>query len=334
MAAKRMVLVPAEMHQQGSGISGVVAPNLITPSVPLQPPPLPQWGIETAQQYSTYPPSALDSDMSAILQDKNLSIDVKYAKYQDAIIRHRMSSYQRQYPQQVYKRPRTIHDSVEMDVEKLLRSIPEQKKKSARMLINFLTALPQFSVNGQNEIQLNGETIENTNIIELLREFSIDRKTMPISPPKGYHQFMDLLIQSNVTPEAIGSERHRQQMSVGDESGRRDPSHIRRESSPQPSRVESTTSIQPSRVESTTSIQPSRIGSRSQGDATDASSSSSSEPLSSRQSRPLKKKKKKTSTKRRQRGRSSSSSDDNRTVWIRGVPVKEGEEIWQDYTQS
>ena len=216
-----MVLIPAEMYQQeGGGKKNNASTE-------------PQWNFETTQKYSTYPSSALDSDMSAILRDKNLSADVKYAQYQDAIQRHRIASFrgqqfppqqlqqrqqqqqQQQQQQPSYKRERTAFDKVEMNIEELLRNIPDNKKTSARQLLNFLASLRQFSVNGRHEIQLNDETIVNSNLSELLREISIDRRrTVNQQTPEGYHQFMNLLSQTNVPLNAIGSERHRLQIAT------------------------------------------------------------------------------------------------------------------------
>ena len=310
MAAKRMVLIPAEMHQQqGGGLN-----NLIIPSVPLQPPPPPQWEYMVDKQQN--PANALDSAMSTILQDKNLSADAKYAQYQYAIHRHRML-----HPQtQAYKRARTVHDTIEMNVEQLLRSIPDRKKRSARMLINFLATLRQFSVNGQNEIQLNGETIEGTNLIELLREFSMERKNN-VQPPKGYHQFMNLLLSSGVPLEAIGNERYRQQLTSNLEGEEEEDSIIHHSHHSDP--LIPSHSFSRSVRSPLSSVQiPSRV--------------SSGVTIRSLQSKRKKDNGKKTTVthERQRRRRRSSSSDDNiDNVGIRGVMLKE-EKTWKDYKQS
>lgn len=293
-----MVLIDAEMHQQnqqqqqqqvGRGINKIESENhnLI---VPLPPPPTPPWTFtSTEEQPAAYPQTAIDSDVYAILHDKSLSADAMYARLQDAMRRSKMSSYQRQYPQQMYKRAQTIHDSIVMDGEKLLRSVSDHNKKSARNLINFLIALPEFSVNGKHEIQLYGETIEDSNIEELLREFSTNRKIKSTeeavpSTLQGYHQFMNLLVRSNVPLNAIGSERHRQQIISGGGGSTELPSSSNISIPSPPSSKQTTTS-------------PNKT-------------------------------KKKTKKKRK---RADSDSDDNaRTVWIRGVPVKE-RKTWKDY---
>ena len=317
-----MVLVPAEVHQQSEADNNKVETKskLNKSDVSPQYPEIPQWDFVVDKQYSTYPKSALDGDMKAILEDDKLSIDAKYAQYQDAMIRHRIATSKQQFPlqsyQQVplqsYKRIHTIHESAAMDIEKLLYQIPEQKKRNARMLLHFLANLPQFSVNGLNEIQLHGSTIENTNLSELLREFSVDQKTPTELLPEGYQQFIDFLRQMHVSPQAIGNEQQRNQLNV---STKQSTTNSSRDAQ---TRILRASSLSPP---------PPPPSSIVQNSFANTPKSSIGTPIRSEK---INKRKKLSKSKGRKKQRSESSDDEDRTVWINGIPVKE-KKTWQDW---
>ena len=357
-----MVLVTAEEAQQRNDVNTnaneASASNLITPTVPIQSSPSPKlWNFTVEPKYTS---RSMYDDMKTILSDKNLSEDMKYVRWQDAFQRLRATSTTSSRAQSAYIRPRSIYDEIDMDVEQLLRVITEVKKKNARMLINFLTSLRQFSVNAQYEIQLYGEPIEDSNIHTLLKEITNDRKTPTEPKPIGHRQLMNLLVESNVPLAAIGNLKYRQQISMmshaEEEEEEEEPQPEYVGNSPlndtrTPSSVNSSAKQKKKKKKAQWSPNGDDDSSDNERRTTPSSviSSGYRAPTSKKTSiasKQKKKEKKAQSYSERRKGSkrqrrqwspsgdsSASDAEELRNVYIRGVKYKEGN-YWKDYTNT
>jgi hypothetical protein len=148
--------------------------------------------------------TALDREMGSILNNKGLSTDMKFRQYQDALQRYQMLLHERDKPAV----PPPPIDNQKLPKELLLRDVPNQKKKKAKLLFDFIENIPELSVTRRNEIQINGETIENSNIVDIFADLTLDRQR--VAPLRGFREFVTLLQRHNVPLEAIGNRRRRE----------------------------------------------------------------------------------------------------------------------------
>ena len=177
--------------------------------------------------------SALDQDMGQILQNKQLSTDMKFLKYQDALQRYHIMVNDRDKPVHQVQAPPEQATARKIPRELLLRSIPQQKLRNAKLLADFIETIPELSVSERNEIQINGATIENSNIIDLFSDLTRDRRGGPI--PRGHDRFVALLHDHNVPLEAIGNQRRRETFNTPVSSTANTPTSNNRRRHRQPS---------------------------------------------------------------------------------------------------
>ena len=169
--------------------------------------------------------SALDEDMGKILQHKQMSTDLKFRRYQDALQRYQGFVTERDAPSRPPPPPPETFDA-NISKDLLLPGIPQQKMRNAKLLADFIKNIPELSVTDRNEIRINGETIANSNIIDLFADLTRDRRGGP--PPRGMHEFVTLLQNHNVPMEAIGNHKRRETIEMSPPRNRR-----RRQSSPE-----------------------------------------------------------------------------------------------------
>ena len=151
--------------------------------------------------------SMLDLEMDKILKDNQLPMDQKFRQYQTALYRYHISQQERDKPTLPLVTEPT-HKRFPKD--QLLSDIPQQKRRNAKLLIEFIENIPELSLTDKNEIQINGKTVLNSNIVDLFADLSRDRKDGP--PPRGYDELMTVLNRHNIPLEAIGNRRRRDTM--------------------------------------------------------------------------------------------------------------------------
>ena len=143
--------------------------------------------------------STLDQEMSNILENKQLSTDVKFHRYQDALQRYKIMSTDREVPKK---------EESKTALPNLLRDIPTQKKRKAKILYEFLETLPEFGINDKNEIIIGDHVIGNSNIVDVFADLALDRRTNEL--PRGSQQLVTHLKKHNVPLEAIGNASRRE----------------------------------------------------------------------------------------------------------------------------
>ena len=199
MAAKRMALVPADMLGQ------IREAPLLTHM------------------------SQIDKEMNNIVQNNEMSTDMKFKMYQDALRKYHVLTHERDNQTHIAEQQPPLAAAAaaqpgaaaarsaaaartpgakRVPTDALLRDLPKQKKKNAKLLMEGLERMPELSLSDKNEIRINGDTIENSNIYDLVSDLTRDRKHN-VPPPRGHQQLMTLIRQHNLPMLAIGNQQRR-----------------------------------------------------------------------------------------------------------------------------
>jgi hypothetical protein len=80
--------------------------------------------------------------------------------------------------------------------------VPSVFKKKAERLLHHLKQNPELSWNDRGEISVQGQTIKNSNLIDLVNDVLRQRKNIP--QPTGWENFAAALSQTNVPQDLIG----------------------------------------------------------------------------------------------------------------------------------
>lgn len=142
----------------------------------------------------------LDADMMKILQAREEPADVKLAKYNQVLQRHRtlMTSRNKPYEIEIHENDPTIKES---DV---LGGIPDTKRPAAKLLLDFVNKQRGIEIANNGEVTINGNHIRNSNIVDLIHDLSRDRRTH--TAPVGMNVLLEVLKQANIPLEYIGNK--------------------------------------------------------------------------------------------------------------------------------
>ena len=149
--------------------------------------------------------SALDKEMEDILRETT-SNDLKLRKYQDALRRyHQLTDIRDETP---VKQTITVEEEEVPAIphQQIIRNMPAQKQRSAKILLDFLETMPELSVNDRNEISIHGKLVKNSNIHDLVSDLTRDTRGRP---PKGLNELTRALKVRNVPLTAIGSSHRK-----------------------------------------------------------------------------------------------------------------------------
>ena len=153
--------------------------------------------------------SNLDKEMESILRDTAASNDMKFLKYQDTLRRYQQLTDVRDQPlqpiQPVQSHP-VNREKVTLPSEQIIRNMPVQKQRSAKILLDFLATVPELSVNDRNEIVIDGNVVRKSNIHDLVSDLTRDQRG---PTPRGFNELAHTLKTHNVPLMAIGSTRRR-----------------------------------------------------------------------------------------------------------------------------
>ena len=152
----------------------------------------------------------LDSQMRDILERQDLAEQHKAHLYHQTLQRYLTRFYQIKGrplgrvdvtpPQDTSIADASAETS---DVEKnVLDSVPTTLKKKAEQLLHHLKQNSDLGWNERGEITRQGQTIENSNLIDLVNDVLRHRKQT--KQPTGWDTFATALNQSNVAKELIG----------------------------------------------------------------------------------------------------------------------------------
>lgn len=149
----------------------------------------------------------LDEHMQQILSNPNISVDVKYNMYEQALRRYRVLNEQQQQPMKVEMVQPEVQPVVQPEITdfNIVDALPKSAKLKGRLLLNHIKQAPGIKVSEHGELILNGKKIPGTNITDLVHDFVRDRSRA--QPATGWHEFREALKNSNVPQEAIANKR-------------------------------------------------------------------------------------------------------------------------------
>jgi hypothetical protein len=154
--------------------------------------------------------SDLDTQMMAILQDKNMPDDLKAKHYNQAL--HRFLGFRKHELDQSVKvsvASATVLPSVHVqsvandDLSELVATIPKQSNNKARMLLDHLKRNPDIKWNERQELIYKGTVVPDSNIQDLVSIFLRPFKKKQDNTLKGWREFGTGLLDNNVPRTAI-----------------------------------------------------------------------------------------------------------------------------------
>lgn len=147
--------------------------------------------------------SRLEREMTEILNNTTLPAETKLALYQQLF--HRYGNIERQ--SEITQQP-TNSAKVEQEpaqpqekfMQNVLKYVPKAKKNKAQILLDHIQNTASINWNDRNELMVDGNTIPNTNIVDLITDLTKDKTA---SDPPGMKEFIGALGKTNVPRAAI-----------------------------------------------------------------------------------------------------------------------------------
>ena len=149
--------------------------------------------------------SKLDQEMKAVLDDKQMSADLKYKQYSQVLHRYmNLRDQELRAPVPIPIQEAAV-DKVPAKIllPNILDTVPKQSRNQARMLLQHVQDSPHITWNNQLELELNGKKVAGSNIVDLIHDFS--RPRTRVAPANGWQEFAGVLRETNIPREAIGN---------------------------------------------------------------------------------------------------------------------------------
>lgn len=147
----------------------------------------------------------LDIEMMRIINTRNLPADIKLSKYYQTLQRYKTLQTKRNNP---YEIGIDSYTDTQINLDSILKGIPESKIPQARLLTDFITNQNGIHIEDNGEIIINGTKINNSNIVDIIHDLIRDRKTH--LPPKGVEDLVKVLKRANIPLEYIGNKNRLQ----------------------------------------------------------------------------------------------------------------------------
>lgn len=161
----------------------------------------------------------LDSEIRNVLETPNIPADVKLVNYNQVLRRymklhHDLFDPSPQIPSQpIASQPtKNLHEP-QADVQDnaitqvsdatILRNMPKKNHNSASALLEFVKNIPELKWNNKGEMIIDGQRVSNTNIVDLIHDFSRSRKR---PPAEGAIQLAAIMKKYNIPRECIGND--------------------------------------------------------------------------------------------------------------------------------
>ena len=237
MCAKKMILVDPLKLQRTENISKPIRD-----------------GLATSISY-------LDQEMSDILSNNNIDDRTKAQAYQQILQRYIQQSekYQRKplgrlelssekkltnendklFKDDKQNTPQDGNTTSGSDFNtRVLKSIPNNLKGKASLLLDYLKANPDIEWDKKDQLIVNSQTVDGTNAVDLVNDLLRVRKT--VRPPIGWDTLASTLKKSNIPREVIGNSDRWAWMERTRKDRRSTPRHKTNKPSTQPSKSPST----------------------------------------------------------------------------------------------
>jgi hypothetical protein len=111
----------------------------------------------------------------------------------------------------------------------ILECVPKTMKAKMQLLLKKIKSNPDISWNEKRELQYKGETVQGSNVVELVNDVVSKRK---YSNPQGWETFGEAIREANVPQDLIGHEDRWRYIT----QTKRTPRSRKRQQSPSPIR--------------------------------------------------------------------------------------------------
>lgn len=162
----------------------------------------------------------LDNEIRQILDLANVPADMKLLNYNQVLRRYmkmRNDLMDVQYPAQTPQppEPQAQHEATLSETaaaaaaalpfpdQAILKAIPKKNQLGASLLLDFIKRSKTLSWTDKGEMLVNGHLVPNSNLMDLVSDFSRQRKRIP---PAGAAALASALRSQNVPRECIGND--------------------------------------------------------------------------------------------------------------------------------
>jgi hypothetical protein len=140
----------------------------------------------------------LDKKMQTILEREDLSAGERLKLYDQSFTRY-LNVHDDYRPRPVVVAPEPVTQDL-IDNE-ILESIPKTMKVKAQLLLEKIKSSPDISWNEKGELKYKGETVQGSNVVNLVNDVLRKRKYFN---PQGWETFGEALREANVPQDLIG----------------------------------------------------------------------------------------------------------------------------------
>ena len=141
----------------------------------------------------------LDTKIQTILEREDMSEDERLKLYDQSFTRY-LNVYDDYRPRPVAVAPEPVKQDL-IDNE-IVESVPKTMKAKVQLLLKKMKSSPDISWNEKEELKYKGETVQESNVVELVNVLS-KRKYFN---PQGWETFGEALREANVPQDLIGHE--------------------------------------------------------------------------------------------------------------------------------
>ena len=138
--------------------------------------------------------------MQTILDREDLSADERLKLYDQSFTRY-LNVYDDYRPRPVAVAPEPVKQDLFDD--EILESVPKTMKAKAQLLLKKMKSSPDISWNEKAELKYKGETVQGSNVVDLVNDVLRKRKYFN---PQGWETFGEALREANVPQDLIGHE--------------------------------------------------------------------------------------------------------------------------------
>lgn len=152
--------------------------------------------------------STLDSEMDKILR-KKITDDQKAQEYNQILQKYLTYKEQVSPPKNLLSVVEDSSPTLEKkDEDFILKTIPQKFKSKAQLLFDRLNQIPDFSWNERGELIYKDETMQNSNITDLVNDVMRSRKHFQ---PVGWRKFSEILKSNNIPHDLVGNKKYIQE---------------------------------------------------------------------------------------------------------------------------
>lgn len=154
------------------------------------------------QQSSDRLLSNLDQEMMKILENKNISEDIKMTQYGQVLQRYQSEIRKREKPFEIEMREKgPVEILTDNFDDTIMNTVPKKWHKQAALLLHYTRRNKKMAWSDKGELIFQGNKITGSNIVDLVSDLSRDRRKS--KPPFGAEVFLRNLIEDNVPREII-----------------------------------------------------------------------------------------------------------------------------------